>query len=292
MLNEDSGPSAGGLSSILGQFGLPSGGEFKLEKIAELSKTRAMASEVMFDSLGLEGQKDYLANHYITEKERVDQWAPHRFWEQPSQLQGFRFQSDSLRGFDRLENRALLKLHKLFRDDLSTSIDEITGILEFKITTTSELLSYHSLEGLFEKLSNYYTDKSVEKQQATFDALQFKCDSLEGLLNAKEYQLARIKDSYRSQWLNTEKVPEEKLFREIRMLTIMYGEALKNKELAAFSLDNMTPFIQAIDRPILPINRSKEQLWRAIIKGLIVGFVFGSVYVLGRKIYYDIMNED
>lgn len=292
MLNEQDGPSGAGISSILGQFGLGGGREFKLEKIAELTRTRAMTTEVMFENAEMNGESDWLANHFIAEKEKQGEWASVNFWEEPSSLEGFRFRSDSVANYSRLENAALKKLNQKFTADLETEIDEVTGILTFTLKSTKELLAYELLETLFDKVSDYYTNKSIEKQQATYNALAYKCDSLEAVLNSKEFALAEMKDSYRSQWLNTARVPQDKLFREIRMLTLMYGEALKNKEIAAFSLDNMTPFIQAIDRPIIPLQTDKEPLWRALVKGLILGLALGIALVVSRKVYRDIMQID
>ena len=291
MVNDQDGRPSLGISSILGQFGFGGGSEIKLEKIAELSKTRAMTSMVMFNQVDIGSEKTFLSNHYIAEKEKHGEWVKTKIWEETSNLEGYRFVTDSIEGFNRLDNSALLKLNKLFKEDLTVDIDEITGILKFSIFSTNEELGYELLNGLFDKVSEYYTGKSVEKQQSTYDALVHKCDSLEGALDNKEYALASIKDTYYGRWLNTEKVSEDKLFREIRMLTVMYGEALKNKEFAAFSLDNMTPFIQAIDRPIIPLKRIKEPFWMSLLKAIIFGLATGIIFVVSRKIYSDAMND-
>jgi hypothetical protein len=293
MLNDQDAGAGLGISSILGQFGLPGRGEFKLEKIAELSKTRSMTKAVMFQEVELDGKEDLLANHYIRVKEEHGEWVTTTFpFQDPGPLKGFEFTSDSTDGFSREENSALILLNKRFREDLSTNIDDITGILSFDLVLPHEVLGYELLNRLFDQVSDYYTQKSVEKQQATYSALAAKCDSLENTLNQKEFDLANIQDTYRGQWLNTQKVPESKLFREIRMLSVMYSEALKNKELAAFSLANMTPFIQAIDRPIIPLKRMKEPLWMRLAKAVFYGLAIAVAGLVLMKIYRDVMAEN
>ena len=112
---------------------------------------------------------------------------------------------------------------------------------------------------------------------------------MEAELKKTELELANFKDTYRSTWLYVEKTPEDRLFREIKMLSVMYGEALKNKEVAAFALANVKPFIQSIDLPIYPLQRVEALWWLQFLWGAIIGGLVGSVWVLLRKLYSEIM---
>ena len=55
MVNEDSGGSSGGAAAILGQFGFGggAGSEYNLDKIIQLSKSRRIAENVLFDSINI-----------------------------------------------------------------------------------------------------------------------------------------------------------------------------------------------------------------------------------------------
>ncbi|MDX1685935.1 MAG: hypothetical protein R3275_11920 [Saprospiraceae bacterium] len=276
-----------GFSNILGQFGLGDGKEFNLKKIAELAKTRAMTEAVMFQTVPLDKDSVLLANYFISALESVDEWVDDDLFSGPGELKGFQFNSRHPERFERLENRALQNMNRRMNKRLESDIDDMTGILKFKFTSPDEILSYEVLTRLYESLGEYYTSKSIEKQEATYRTIEMKCDSLAGVLSNKEYALASLRDTRRRQWLNVEQTEEDQLYREIKMLSIMYGEALKNKEMAAFSLANVKPFIQAIDQPIYPLQRNQTIWWRNLLLGLIVGTAIGIVVIVMRKIWRD-----
>ena len=287
MLNEKDNNA--GLAGILGEFGFGGNTEFRLEKIVELAKTRTMTESVMFEKVEIGQESDLLANHFINVLENEGTWMPKKWFSKKDELIGFRFSSADLEGFSRTENRAIQTINRRVKERLVTNINDVTGILNFSFESPDEEISYEFLRRLYDNLGEYYTNKSIEKQEATYKAFALKCDSLESELNSKEYQLANFKDTYRSQWLNVENTKEDKLYREIRMLGIMYGEALKNKEVAAFSLANVRPFIQAIDLPIYPLKRIQLLWWWQLITGLAIGIALGSLFVVVTKMYREMM---
>ena len=291
MINEDQGGSMLGLGSILGQIGLGSAGDVKLDKIMELARSREICADVLFRKENIDGKGDYLGNHFISSLENEGEWGASSLIYGPSDLKGFRFAHDSIPVFELLEKKALKTGQKKLNYALTTLIDEVTGVMTFKVVTTSEVLSANLCSALFEEVTEYYRDKTVEKQLSTFNTLQYKCDSIYGLLNKKEFELANFKDTYRNQWLNTENVTTSRLRREINMLTLMYGEAIKNREVAEFSLQNQTPFMQPIDEPMMPLKRLKAPIWLQVLRYLIFGAVIGVVYVALKKLYRDIVNS-
>ena len=60
----------------------------------------------------------------------------------------------------------------------------------------------------------------------------------------------------------------------------MYGESIKNLEIADFSLKNKTPFIQIIDRPFAPLTPIFKSKLMAIIKGGFLGGFLGITFLL------------
>ena len=104
MVNEDEGGGLGGVASILGQFGLGGGssGKFNLDKILELSRSRKIVSQVLFEEIEVDGKVDYIANHII------DEYAFHEDWEDDTKgLKDFYFINGEFEEFGRVENRAL-----------------------------------------------------------------------------------------------------------------------------------------------------------------------------------------
>ncbi len=87
-------------------------------------------------------------------------------------------------------------------------------------------------------------------------------------------------------------LPTERMGREKGMYTLMYGEALKNLELADFALRNKVPYIQPIDLPIPPLAATPYGKKKALLLGLGLGLLLGGLFVVGRKVVRGQMRQD
>ena len=296
MINEDEGGGLGGAMSILNQFGLGGGGgagKYNLDKILELSKTRKIIQSALFEKKTLNGSNDFIANHLI------DIYNLHEKWENSKRgLQEFKFSHDDVETFELKENAALKALHTLIiggkdvKGIYSTMINKESGIMVLKINSQSEQLSVDWLNLIYLHLSQFYINKSTEKQQATYALVKNKVDSLRTALSITESRLARFKDSNRGLWTRTAKLEEDRLNRNMLELSTVYIEASKNLEIADFTLKNKTPFIQLIDKPITPITESSESKIRSIFLGGFVGGLISAIFLIARKILRDTMNEE
>ncbi len=296
-VDEDEGGGSSGLSSVLGQIGL--GGvrptRYNLDKILELSKSRRVVQQTLFTKIAINGKEDFIANHLLRiyklnsgEKEGGKNET------------SFYFTRDSVPAFDRRENEVLLLLYNFIigppgkprKALLNADYNEDTNIMSLSASTTDEVLSLELSRRMFESLSNYYVNKTIEKQVKTYKIVSAKRDSILAVLKSVEYQLANFKDTHRSLLMRTDQIAELRLQRELSALSAMYAEVLKNTEVADFSLRNKTPFIQVIDAPILPIAPAELSLLRQLIIGLMIGGAIGVAIVVGRKIFKSIMAPD
>ncbi len=301
MLNEDSG-SGGGISSLLGSIGLPVGGsgEDNLNKILELSKSRKISASTVFTKVTVDGKEDFLANHLIEMLEKKEKWNPKGMFggNQKYDIDNLRFTHDSLPIFTLLENNGLKHLqdhlkgnpHRDINALINTSYEENTGIMHIKAVTYNGETSVKLANTLFEKLSKYYVDQSIEKQKTTYDLIKSKTDSIFQELQSKNYALANFKDGSQGMFARTDQLTESRLMIEIQKLGAMYEEATKNMEVADFALKNKTPFIQLIDEPILPIIPHKSSLLKGIVLGLFLGGFLGIAFVVTRKMFRDALN--
>ena len=296
MVDEDEGNSSSGLTGMLSQFGL--GGvrpvRYNLDKILELSKSRRVIQRTLFAKITIDGKEDFLANHMI----RIYNLNP-----VPGEDDGkkdlFRFTHDSLQTFTRDENAALSAVYGLVigsRDNpetalVTTDYSEDTNIMTLSAKTINEILSLELANNMFQSLSDYYISKAIEKSLKTYKIVSAKRDSILGELRSTEYRLANFKDRNRGLLMRVDQVGEIRLQREVTALSAMYAEVLKNTEVADFSLRNKTPFVQVIDAPILPIRPVEKSLIRQLLIGLIIGGVIGSVLILTRRIYRDLMAD-
>ena len=202
MVNEDEGNSLGGMGGLLGQFGFPSsgaGGEFNLDKILELSKSRRIIYPAILDSLPVNQSRSIMANHII------DVYDYHKKWKKSKneEIHNFRFESNQILGFGKIENIVLKSLYskvvgnaKMSNDPLLNSkYDEATGILELAIVSESAPLSEYLVDAIFNKLSQYYVTKTIEPQTVTVNALNEKTDSIKRALANAEVRLAQYDDA-------------------------------------------------------------------------------------------------
>jgi len=295
MVNEDEAGGVGGAMAILSQFGLGGGGssgKYNLDKIIDLSKSRRIIQESVFEKSIINDKEDYIANHMIDLYNLQEEE-----WDESDELRNFKFTHNDFANFTRAENTALKAIRGLIigggktRGLYSTEISEKTGIMSLWAFTCSETLSIDWLNSLFKNMSQYYIDKSTEKQQATFDVVKLKVDSLEKALDAANLNLARYQDSNRNVFSKVIGVKQDRMERQLRTLGIIYAEAVKNKEIAEFSLNNKTPFIQVIDEPIAPLYNINQPPIMAVIFGIILGGLLGVSFVVVRRMYRDVMAD-
>jgi len=291
MMNDNESSASGGLGGLAATFGIGggAGSDFNLEKMMTLLHSRNIIQQGLFEKAEINGNGNYFANHLIQEYDFHDEW------KEIESLKGFLFKNDNVKEFTRLENKILKILHDLVsKEILSSNIADNTGIMTLNIESTNEDLSIEFLNALYEKLTSFYVNKAIEKQLQTYKITKSTVDSLSGVMDYAQKRLLKIKDSNRNITLNQYKLEQLNLERDFQVTLLAYGEALKHKEIAEFSLKSKTPFIQLIDRPIppLPPNKSIITYIKQIIIGGILGVFLAIAFIIGRKIYRDTMESD
>ena len=296
MVDDDAGGGAGLINSLLGDIGLGAG-ENNNDKIIELAKSMRIVRQALFQKVAVGGQSDYLANHFIRiQKLHEEEW--YKKPKSPGQpsLNGFLFTRDSFEQFSRLEYAAFKSIYGILLGDekhtplFSTRTNQDSGIMSFSLSTRSEEMTIALLRAIFDQLSAFYILSSTEKQQATFDIIQAKADSIRRLLTGTEYRAAQFREQNNLLLRPTDQLPTERMGREKGMYALMYGEALKNLELADFALRNKVPYIQPIDLPIPPLSAAPYGKKKALLLGLGLGLLLGGLFVVGRKVVREQMN--
>jgi len=269
---DESSKMGGGLNSMLGAIGFPSSDKVNLEKITELSKTNSILFETLFDSTTVDGKKDFLINHFIVLYE-LDK----------SYKEKIRITTSDFNDLT-LSQKGLLNITKDFlvgkNGILKSNFGVKTGIMSFSIVTLNENLSIDFLKKLFKNLSAYYIDKSVAKETRTYQILKNKVDRLYGSMNSNEYSAATYEGKTLGVWQDVNKVQPKIYRRDATINALVYGEALKNLELADFTLQSKTPFIQEIDGPFAPLEQIKKSPKLYTIIGALLGAIFSVITII------------
>ncbi len=291
MVREDSKNGLGGVASLLGQFGFGSGssGEYNLDKIVELAKSRYIIQEALFDSAVIRGKNDFLANHIIDLHDLHDEW------DDDTLLRDFRFSHADIDRFSRRENKALKALHNYMVSDkkafIGAGYSKQTSILNLTVSARNEELSIALAETLYRKLSAFYIEQSTAQSRQTVRNLELRTDSIRAILTASERSLARTEDRTLGLLLREDRVPQKRLGTDVQILNLMYAEAIKNLETASFLLKNSTPIFMEIDKPLPPIKPVKASKKIALALGLGIGLVLAALYLLGRRFWKNIRSR-
>lgn len=299
MVNEDEGGGGlGGMSSVLGSFGLggATGGEYNLEKMLSLLKSRKIVQEVLMQRDTLNGVDDLFANHLIKSQDLHAEWSE---MESDIDLSNFLFTNTDVEKFNIQENTALKYIHahiignadKGLGSKLNSNITEETGIMAISLNARNEQLSIDLIESLYVRLSDYYVSKSIEKQKNSYIIVANKADSLLGELRNAEYTLANFVDTNRGLYNRKDQLQQYRLEAQVKMLGTAYAKVVEQKEIAEFSLNDQTPVVQIIDYPISPIEPSKSSLVKNLIIACLVGGFLGAIFIIGRKILRDALAQ-
>jgi hypothetical protein len=289
MVNDSRGSSIGG---VLGQLrGLAGEDEDKMDKILELAKSRRTVSDALFIKAIVDGKEDYLANHLI----RCQNF--HAEWSGDPYLEGFLFTNNNIDSFSLQENRALYTVHRTMIgtgkvDPLFvTSSNKKTGIMAFSLFTNNGDLTLILIKQLFKSLSGFYVESTVRRERESYEVLVKKRESIEQTLRSNDVATAVHDDRNNSLLLQVDKVPAKRYTRNNAILSMLYGEVVKNAELAEFALKTATPYISAIDEPIPPLKGQTYGRVRDFANFIGIGFLLGCIFVCTRHFLRKVINE-
>lgn len=296
MVNDDEGQGMSGVGAILGELGFASQkGSHNFEKISKIALSRKILSTVLKEKVDYNGKNDYLGNHFIRLYKFQDEWKGDTI------LEDFTFSEDTLTEARaiRREDVAIEKLSKTLRGQpeqgqpgiIRFEYDDESTILRTTAASKEERFSIIMANVHYQKLSDFYIEKSIERQRVTYDHVKTKTDSVRAAMELAERQLAQLRDQSHGIILNRERLPRMQLERKVEMLYLLYGESVKNLETADFLLKNSTPYFQVIDRPVGPIQAHGRSRLRALIRGGIIGGILSVLFVIGRFWFRTEMAE-
>jgi hypothetical protein len=288
---EDSKSSSSSLMSMVaGQFGLDLGsltggnGVLAGDNVLELAKSKFLLQRALQTPYPLAGKDSTysLADHYIA----TMGW--HEKWKNNSKIgyavsfatnkNKFTRQEDSLFG---------IVLKRVVEKELSISKpDKKLGFYAIDVETRDELLSKLLAQQLLATTTSFYIDGKTGRLRKNLDRLQHRVDSLGVIVNARTLATAQaavtnqidINPALASGIAaSTEIKAKDKTFANI-----VYGELLKNLEVAKTALIQETPSIVIVDELKLP-KRNKLDWYIGLLVGLMAGTVVTTLYYFKLK---------
>ncbi|HCA43411.1 MAG: Wzz/FepE/Etk N-terminal domain-containing protein [Saprospiraceae bacterium] len=279
MVKEDESNSAlSGVASILGSLGF--GGsktKFNLDKVVALASSENIVRKALLDTIKSDKTSSLIGNELIQKYNLIDKWKKYS-----GPISKFK-RINNTKNFTLEEKAALKILYNLLAKNennslLNCSFDKDNTIITLRVTTVSDTLSFALVNSLFEHLQDFYIFQSTQKALITVKNLEDKVSEVKAHLSKKEYAYAKKEDKSLGIWKSVERIPQQSIYRDVQLNSIMYGELVKNLETARFALDNATPVFQVIDEPYYPINVNDISLKKYVFIGLSIAMLLSLVY--------------
>jgi uncharacterized protein involved in exopolysaccharide biosynthesis len=288
MLNDKESGIPSSLSSLAGLAGLSGGGSSTSDdRIVFMASSRFIIANTLLVKETINRKNDLLINHYIDFNKMVDGF------DSDTSLKDFeRFTHNEQSQLTYAENKVMDMIIKSFIEDkmLSISAKKKTGLvtqsagivlLDFK--SESEEFSKLFIENLYNKLSLYYINKSIERQLYNYTIIQRRADSIQDELLQTESSGAAFVDQNQNVVRMSRKMEGDRLRKRIEILNLMYGEVLKNLEIAKFTLENQTPSLIVVDTPTLPLEKKKMSRLKTAIGMAFLLVFLAAMYVLFKS---------
>lgn len=284
---EGQGRSGGGLSSLLGSFGISKSGKVNPYKILEVGRSNKLFENIAFSKYK---EDTTFADKILAEYDLINQWS-----EKNPKFKDFQFTNDTISSS--IEKKVFKKLRSLVwggpESELvlsSISLDEEKGIYSLRSFTTDEELSIAMTNKFYQGLKQFFEDEVFENQKKSAQILAAKADSINALRTSKIYELARFEDRNQGLLFKEDVSRQTILSQEIQVLSVAYGEILKNYEMTDINLKDLQPLFMEIDKPFSPLTPSESSLPKNLLLGLVLGGFLGSLCIVIRKIFKDVMK--
>jgi hypothetical protein len=285
ILEENQG-SVGGLSSIASQFGfdlagLNGGGSiFAGDNILDILKSRNIIQNVLLSKVDSTkgGESESLADLFLDFNGWKKNWAKENEFKDIN-LSNYRSGTTLSLKQDSVLN--LIYEYILKKSLVTDRLNKKGSIIKVSIVSQNQYFAKLMTDRLIEESRTFYIKIKTNTAQQNVQRLERKSDSLLALLNYNSYAAANAVVLDANPALRTLSVPSELKLRDKAVLGTLYAELTKNLELSRISLNQQTPVIQVLDRPIYPLeDKRKGRLLLVIVFSFVGALLVALVEIM------------
>ncbi len=291
------------IKMLVGRQGIDKDGKLEMEIFSKLMSTQQILIKIFLQPIDNKPNAAILINHYLDtyfelKPEELNDEIPY----------GFQFENtviDSMTIDERLVLQHIISKISTpvsdFSDGfVSVSGDFSLGIITINISSASEELSLILLNKLQEEIETLILGNAVFADQAAYNRISKKTDSLSTSYKALYASLNKYRDR-RARLLKTEK-PKEREIRYLEKKVHKYeaqADLTKTAYLAALEMLNVTQVdldknklkIQVLDRSFAPLQAYKPNAIRAAVKGGIAGSFIMVILIISIGLFVEIRKE-
>lgn len=244
------------ITTLLGGGTNPNGSP--LERIIELLGSERVVGNALLTEAEINGRKDLLINHFIELEEL------HKKWKKDSVLRKITFEPGAdmdLLGFQ--HRRALKSITGKFITKegdaiINKSYDKKSGVVTMSADYKNEAFAIVMVKAVYQELVDFYVNQSISTTHRNVEVLTDRVDSIRNALESTRQRYAVNSDQSLGLMLQQNKVENKTLAVNENLLTLIYGESLKNLETLRFVEATALPAFNIIDMPYSPIEPSKK----------------------------------
>jgi hypothetical protein len=277
-----------GLASLvgvnLGSLGSTSG-LFQGDNIMELYRSDRMMSDALLSPFD---ENQLLIDRFVAFEE-LD-----KKWKSKVDISSMDF-SIPRESFSVSQDSVVKEVAKLIRDGQLAveKPDRKLTIIQVIISSKDELFAKTFNERLVEKVNAFYHETKTKKTGENLAILQSQADSVRALLDESIGSYASSTDRVpNANPLRTSAMVESRKRQvDVQATGAVYGEIVKNLEIAKVSHRNNSPLIQIIDSPRLPLNRTEIRLVKGMVLGAVIVGILTLFALYFRRLYQKHAQE-
>jgi hypothetical protein len=274
----------GGLASSFGFGGLAGDNGLYKNKVNLINymNSRSLIEKSLLSEIP--GTSQTFADRFLN----VYQWRSD--WNDDLDLKKIRFLPEQNRDdFDLKKDSVLFEIYNFTIEEklLKISVpDEEGSIIAVNYKSIDDTLSRYFPEALLGFVSESYINTKTKLSRDNVEILQHQTDSVRRKLEDALYNSAYQTDEVfgLNPALNVKRVPASKQQIDVRASTVLLEELIKNLELAKVQLKDITPLIEVIDSPRLPLKEYKIKKSLSFIIGSLLGGTLSIFYLLFGRI--------
>jgi uncharacterized protein involved in exopolysaccharide biosynthesis len=289
--DKSSGISA--YAGIAAQFGIDinsgGGGVFEGDNLIGLLQSKKLIDKTLLSNIA--NSKELIIERYISNHKL--------FGKETNNLKSSSINFDTSRNNNnRLEDSIINIICKQILEKRLTvgKPEKKQDIISIKYIDNDEVLAKQFVENLANNAIKFYTEYKSKKSSGSVAILQKQTDSIRHILFGGISDAASLNDLNVNPLKQSQKINTQKKQIDIQVNSVLYGELIKNLELAKLALRKETPLIQIIDTPILPLKNEKMgRLTAGILGAFIGGFIsilFLSISIIYKLQFITIQREN
>ncbi len=184
----------------------------------------------------------------------------------------------------------LRSLSSILKLSLKAKVME-SGLLKMDLSSEDEKFTKFFLEQHLKTISDFYINKRIEKAQLAVNSIKRRKDSLNAVIQGKEFAAAAILDNSFGAVMRRAQVPEVQVRKDITILNNQYVESINALTGARAELEKRRPFIAIVDDVRYPLNSVAPKVITQGLISFVIGIVIGLFLLVGKDFGGDYIKK-